>query len=48
MTVLQRHVLTDRKTILHLSYERNTLAVAELLMAKNPPKAVVMIGAYAP
>jgi branched-chain amino acid transport system substrate-binding protein len=35
-----------------LSYERNTLAVegavARLLMSKNPPRAVIMLGPYAP
>ena len=49
---LQRHGLKDPKTILHVGYERNTLAVegavADLLMAENPPRAVVMFGAYAP
>jgi ABC-type branched-subunit amino acid transport system substrate-binding protein len=36
----------------HLRYERNTLAVenavATLIMAPHPPRAVVMVGAYAP
>ena len=52
MTALQRHGLKDPRTILHVGYERNTLAVegavADLLMAEKPPRAVVMIGAYAP
>ena len=52
MTTLQRHGLRDPRAVLHLSYERNTLAVesavASLLMAENPPRAVVMLGAYAP
>jgi branched-chain amino acid transport system substrate-binding protein len=52
MTALQRHGLTNSRTILHLTYERNTLAVegavADLLMRENPPRAVVMIGTYAP
>ena len=52
MTALQRHGLRDPKTILHVGYKRNTLAVesavADLLMAEKPPRAVVMIGAYAP
>jgi branched-chain amino acid transport system substrate-binding protein len=52
VTALQRHGLRDPKTALHVGYERNTLAVegavADLLMAENPPRAVVMIGAYAP
>jgi branched-chain amino acid transport system substrate-binding protein len=52
MTALQRHGLRDPRKVLHVGYERNTLAVegavANLLMAENPPRAVVMIGAYAP
>jgi branched-chain amino acid transport system substrate-binding protein len=52
MDALQRHGLRDPKTVLHVGYERNTLAVesavANLLMAENPPRAVVMIGTYAP
>jgi branched-chain amino acid transport system substrate-binding protein len=52
MVALQRQGLRDRTSILHVGYERNTLAVesavASLLMAENPPRAVVMIGAYAP
>src|SRR5271157_4445698 len=52
MTALQRHGLRDPKTILHVGYERNTLAVegavADLILAEKPPRAVVMFGAYAP
>jgi branched-chain amino acid transport system substrate-binding protein len=52
MDALRRHGSTDPRTILHVGYERNTLAVetavANLLMAENPPRAVVMVGAYAP
>jgi branched-chain amino acid transport system substrate-binding protein len=52
MTALQRHGLKDPKKVVHVVYERNTLAVegavAKLLMAERPPRAVVMIGAYAP
>ncbi len=52
MAALRRHGSTDPRTILHVGYERNTLAVetavANLLMAENPPRAVVMVGAYAP
>jgi branched-chain amino acid transport system substrate-binding protein len=52
MAALRRHGLTDPKKILHVGYERNTLAVesavADLLMSDNPPRAVVMVGAYAP
>jgi len=49
---LQRRGLKDPKIMMHIGYERNTLAVegavAKLLMAERPPRAVVMIGAYAP
>ena len=52
LTALERHGLRDPKTVLHVGYERNTLAVetavADLLMEENPPRAVVMFGAYAP
>jgi branched-chain amino acid transport system substrate-binding protein len=52
MTALQRHGFTDLKKVVHVGYERNTLAVegavAKLLMAERPPRAVIMIGAYAP
>jgi branched-chain amino acid transport system substrate-binding protein len=52
MTALERHGLSNPKTILHVGYERNTLAVegavASLLWAESPPRAIVMVGAYAP
>jgi branched-chain amino acid transport system substrate-binding protein len=52
VSALQRHGLKDPRKVLHVGYERNTLAVegavADLLMAERPPRAVVMIGAYAP
>ncbi len=52
MAALQRHGLKDPRKVLHVGYERNTLAVegavATLLMAETPPRAIVMIGAYAP
>jgi branched-chain amino acid transport system substrate-binding protein len=52
MTALQRHGLKDPKTILHVIYERNSLAVegavADLLTAEKPPRAVMVFGAYAP
>jgi branched-chain amino acid transport system substrate-binding protein len=52
LVALQRHGLKDSKTVLHVGYVGNTLAVesavADLLEAKTPPRAVVMIGAYAP
>jgi branched-chain amino acid transport system substrate-binding protein len=52
MTFLERHGLKDPATIIHVGYERNTLAVegavADLLTADRPPRAVMMYGAYAP
>ncbi len=52
IAALKRHGLRDEKAIVHVSYERNTLAVenavADLVLADPPPRAVVMVGAYAP
>ena len=52
LNTLQSHGLKDTRAVLHVGYERNTLAVegavADLLMAEKPPRAVVMVGAYAP
>ncbi len=52
MTALQRHGLKDPGKVLHVGYVGNTLAVegavADLLTADSPPRAVVMTGAYAP
>jgi branched-chain amino acid transport system substrate-binding protein len=52
LAALRRHGLSDPRAVLHPGYERNTLAVegavADLLMAERPPRAVLMIGAYAP
>jgi branched-chain amino acid transport system substrate-binding protein len=52
MIALQRHGLKNPQKVLHVGYERNTLAVegavANLLMAEKSPRAIVMIGAYAP
>ncbi len=52
MTALKRHGLKDEKEILHVRYERNTLAVenavASIILAEYPPRAIVMVGAYAP
>jgi branched-chain amino acid transport system substrate-binding protein len=52
MIALQRHGLKNPQRVLHVGYERNTLAVegavANLLMAEKSPRAIVMIGAYAP
>src|ERR1700733_12350299 len=52
LAALHAHGFTEPRAILHTGYERNTLAVegavADLVMAKTQPRAVVMIGAYAP
>jgi branched-chain amino acid transport system substrate-binding protein len=49
---LKRHGLKDERQVLHVRYPRNTLAVenalADLLMAETPPRAIIMVGAYAP
>jgi len=52
IAALKRHGLKDQSVIPHVRYERNTVAVEEalsdLLLLKDPPKAVIMVGAYAP
>jgi branched-chain amino acid transport system substrate-binding protein len=50
ISALRRHGLKDSSTILHLVYERQTLAVegavADLLTADKPPRAVMVNGEY--
>ncbi|MBI1839805.1 MAG: ABC transporter substrate-binding protein [Verrucomicrobia bacterium] len=52
IAALKRHGLKNESEVLHVRYERNTLAVedalATLLYAEHEPRAVVMVGAYAP
>ena len=52
IAALKRQGLQNEKSIVHVRYERNTLAVenavADLLLAEHAPRAVVMVGAYAP
>ncbi len=52
IAALKRHGLRDENIIIHSRYERNTLAVenalADLIMANPQPRAVIMVGAYAP
>lgn len=52
LTALKRHGLEKEQQIIHVRYERNTLAVenalATILLAEQSPKAVVLVGAYAP
>lgn len=49
---LKRHGLRDEGRVLHVRYPRNTLAVenalADLLLADIPPRAIILVGAYAP
>jgi branched-chain amino acid transport system substrate-binding protein len=50
MSALRRHGLQDPSKILHLVYQRETLAVegavADLLTAAKPPRAVMVYGTY--
>jgi ABC-type branched-subunit amino acid transport system substrate-binding protein len=52
VAALRRHGLRDENKVIHTRYERNTLAVenalANLIMAYPPLRAVIMVGAYAP
>jgi ABC-type branched-subunit amino acid transport system substrate-binding protein len=49
---LKRHGLPDGASIVHARYDRNTTAVenavADVLTAEPQPRAVIMVGAYAP
>ncbi len=49
---LKRHGLASESSIVHGRYERNTVevdnALAEILLAPVPARAVIMVGAYAP
>ena len=52
LAALKHHGLKNERTILHVRYERNTLAVenavANIIRAEHTPRAVVLIGSYAP
>ena len=52
IAALRRHGLASEHDVAHGRYERNTLAVenglAEVLQADPPPRAVIMVGTYAP
>ena len=52
MAALKKRGLKDENRIVHSRYERNTLAVenglADIVLADPGPKAVIMVGAYAP
>jgi ABC-type branched-subunit amino acid transport system substrate-binding protein len=49
---LKSHGLKDESKVLHLRYERNTVAVekavADVLLADPPPRAIIMVGTYRP
>ncbi|TYO95811.1 amino acid/amide ABC transporter substrate-binding protein (HAAT family) [Geothermobacter ehrlichii] len=49
---LRRYGLKDDQQVLHVRYRRNTLAVenalADLLLAEPSPRAVILVGTYAP
>lgn len=49
---LERHGLPDEARVAHGRYQRNTVAVenalADILMASEPVRAVIMVGAYEP
>jgi ABC-type branched-subunit amino acid transport system substrate-binding protein len=52
IAALRRHGLKDESSIAHGRYERNTEAVenalADILSARTPARAIVMVGAYKP
>lgn len=52
IAALKGHGLTNENAVAHVRYERNTVAVekalADLLACEPPPRAVIMVGAYAP
>jgi len=52
VAALKRHGMTNEMSVPHVRYERNTAAVeralADLLLLNIPPRAVIMVGAYAP
>ncbi|MCZ4279966.1 ABC transporter substrate-binding protein [Kiloniella laminariae] len=52
IAALMQHGLSSPSAITHARYERNTLAVenalADILLANPRPKAVIIVGAYAP
>jgi branched-chain amino acid transport system substrate-binding protein len=52
INALQRNGLPEDAPVVHGRYERNTLAIenalADILLADPPARAVIMVGAYAP
>lgn len=51
-SALKKHGLRDDRNVLHVRYQRNTLtvenALADILLAKPQPRAIIMVGSYAP
>ena len=52
VAALKRHGMKNEDATLHTRYERNTMAiensVADILLAKKTPRAIIMVGSYAP
>ncbi len=52
LTAMKKYGLTETRHIVHGSYERNTMDIenglADIILAEPPPKAVIMVGSYAP
>jgi ABC-type branched-subunit amino acid transport system substrate-binding protein len=52
IAALKKNGLKDETQIIHARYERNSLAIenglADILLADPEPKAVIMVGTYAP
>ena len=52
IAAMVRHGLVEEGVVRHVRYERNSTAVhkavADLLLARTPPRAVIMVGTYAP
>jgi branched-chain amino acid transport system substrate-binding protein len=52
IAALKAHGLQNVDRITHVRYERNTLAVekavSDLVLLNTPPRAIIMVGAYAP
>lgn len=52
ISALKRHGLEEEYAVPHVRYERNTLlvenALATLLFLRTPPRAIIMVGTYAP
>ena len=49
---LKKHSLNNKLDVLHVRYQRNTMAIenalADILMSDPLPRAIILVGAYAP